>query len=74
MEVLKMKRKVYISYVVQGKEQHSHYAEIAEIEAPTYSCSPDKSTEDVLKWKEEKEKILSLHGNEKVVLENFFLL
>jgi hypothetical protein len=57
MEILKMKQKIYISYVIQANDKHSHHAEIIEIEAPHYSfsfASGTTTTNAIMKWKEQK--------------------
>jgi hypothetical protein len=77
MEVLNMKRKVYISYVIQANDKHSHHAEIIEIEAPYYSfssASDTTTTNAIMKWKEQKEKPLSHKNEEHLVITNFFIV
>jgi hypothetical protein len=76
MEVLKMKQKVYISYVIQTNNIHSHHSEIIEVVAPYYSFSfsQDTTTSEVMKWKEEKEKTLSSKKEERLVITNFFIV
>ena len=62
--------KTYISYVVQKGDQHFHESAIAEFPLPKYSFYLDNSSQQVLQWAEEKQKLLN--QNEKVVVLNFF--
>jgi hypothetical protein len=60
-----MKRKIYISYVIQDNDKHIHKSEIVEMDAPQYSYSADTLTKDILNWKNEKEQI---------IISNFFVI
>jgi hypothetical protein len=62
--------KTYISYVVQKGDQHIHESTIAELSLPKYSFYMDNSSQQVLKWAEEKEK--SCDQGEKIIILNFF--
>ncbi|MBI2968276.1 MAG: hypothetical protein HYY40_10760 [Bacteroidetes bacterium] len=72
-----MKRKVYISYVIQGDNHHSHYSEIIEVNAPYYSfafASDSTTANEIMKWKEQKEKTISLSNRERLVVTNYFIV
>ena len=72
-----MKQKIYISYVIQTNDKHSHHSEIIEIEAPYYSfsfASDTTITNAIMKWKEQKEKTISLKNEEQLVVTNFFIV
>ena len=62
--------KTYISYVVQKGDQHIHESTIAEFPLPKYSFYLDNSSQQVVKWAEEKQQKLS--SDEKIVILNFF--
>jgi hypothetical protein len=62
--------KTYISYVVQKGDQHIHASAIAEFPLPKYSFYLDNSSQQVLKWAEEKRQ--AFHESEKVIILNFF--
>jgi hypothetical protein len=62
--------KTYISYVVQKGNQHVHGFEIIDFPLPKYSFYLDNSSQQVVKWAEEKQKTLS--ANEKIIILNFF--
>jgi len=62
--------KTYISYVVQKGDQHVHESTVAEFPLPKYSFYLDNSSQQVLKWADEKQK--ALNENEKVIILNFF--
>lgn len=62
--------KTYISYVVQNGQQHIHESTIAEFPLPRYSFYLDNSSQQVLKWADEKQK--TLNQNEKIIVLNFF--
>ena len=62
--------KTYISYVIQKGEQHIHESSIEEFPFPKYSFYLDNSSQQIVKWEEEKQK--TLNTGEKVIILNFF--
>ena len=62
--------KTYISYVIQKEGQHAHGFEIADLALPKYSFYLDNSSQQIVKWAEEKQQKLS--ADEKMVILNFF--
>jgi hypothetical protein len=64
------KFKTYISYVIQKGDQHVHAFEIAELPLPKYSFYLDNSSQQVVKWAEEKQK--EFNAGEKIIILNFF--
>jgi hypothetical protein len=62
--------KTYISYVIQKESQHVHGFEIVDFPLPKYSFYLDNSSQQVVKWAEEKQKTLS--ANENIIVLNFF--
>jgi hypothetical protein len=62
--------KTYISYVVQKEDQHVHGSEIVDFPLPKFSFYLDNSSQQVVKWAEEKQKTLTT--SEKIIIINFF--
>lgn len=62
--------KVYISYVIQRGEQHTHESALVDFALPKYSFYLDNSSQQVVKWAETKK--TELKNNERVVILNFF--
>lgn len=62
--------KVYISYVIQRADQHTHESALVDFALPKYSFYLDNSSQQVMKWAETKQS--ELNNNEKVVILNFF--
>ncbi len=62
--------KVYISYVIQSANQHTHEAALVDLPLPKYSFYLDNSAQQVVKWAADKEATLAEH--EKIVILNFF--
>lgn len=64
--------KVFVSYVLQSANKHSHHSEVLEIKSPPYTYSPHVDGSNILDWVENKKKILK-EGEQLVVL-NYFKL
>jgi len=64
------KYKTYISFVIQNGEHHKHDFEIADLDLPKYSFYSDNTSQEVLRWANEKQQ--QLKQNEKLILLNFF--
>jgi hypothetical protein len=62
--------KTYISYVVQSEGNHRHEAEIADLKLPTYAFYSDNTSQEVLKWIEQKQQEFST--GERVIVLNYF--
>ncbi len=60
----------YISYVIQNENMHIHKSEVVDFSLPRYSFYLDNSSQQIIKWAEEKQQ--SLNANEKIVIINFF--
>lgn len=65
-----MGNQVYISYVVQGDEVHTHHSEIVEIPSPQISIYSDNVSKNVIEWVNAKQREMPDH--EKIVIMNFF--
>ncbi len=64
------KYKTYISFVVQNGDKHIHDFEIADLALPKYYFYLDNTSQQVVKWAEEKQK--ELRPPEKLVILNYF--
>jgi hypothetical protein len=62
--------KTYISYVVQRDGQHVHAFEVVDLPLPKYSFYMDNSSQQVVRWAQEKQQ--TLQTNEKIIILNFF--
>jgi len=62
--------KTYISFVIQNGEQHKHDFEIAELDLPKYAFYSDNTSQQVLKWADQKQQ--QLNPNEKLIIVNYF--
>jgi hypothetical protein len=62
--------KTYISYVVQKDSQYIHDFAIVDLPLPKYSFYLDNSSQQVVKWAEEKQR--TVLANEKIIILNFF--
>lgn len=65
-----MSHKVYISYVVQSKEAHSHYSEMLTVAPAQYAVYTDITSQKVVEWANAKQQTL-LPG-EAIVILNYF--
>ena len=61
---------VYISYVIQRPEAHTHASALVEFSLPKYSFYLDNSSQQVLQWAAEQQALLP--EGEKIVVLNFF--
>ena len=64
------KYKTYISFVIQNGEKHMHDFAIADLALPMYYFYLDNTSQQVVKWAEEKQK--ELRPNEKLIILNYF--
>lgn len=64
------KYKTYISFVIQTGDKHIHDFAIADLALPKYYFYLDNTSQQVVKWAEEKQK--ELRSNEKLIIINFF--
>jgi hypothetical protein len=62
--------KTYISYIIPNGDQNKYDFEIADLNLPKFSFCADNISQEVLKWMEQKQKMLSSH--EKLVGINYF--
>ncbi len=62
--------KTYISYVIQTESNHKHEFAIVDLELPKYNFYLDNTSQQVVKWTNEKQKTLS--ANETLVILNYF--
>lgn len=62
--------KVYISYVIQHPDQHIHQSAVVDFPLPKYSFYMDNSSEQVLKWAEDRQ--AELPDKQKIIIVNFF--
>jgi hypothetical protein len=61
---------LYISYVIQRPEGHTHASDLVEFPMPKYSFYLDNSTQQVVQWAASQQAQLS--EGEKIVILNFF--
>ncbi|OJW30599.1 MAG: hypothetical protein BGO54_21950 [Sphingobacteriales bacterium 46-32] len=64
------KYKTYISFVIQEGERHVHDFVIADLNLPIFNFYLDNTSQQVVKWAEEKQK--ELKASEKIVIVNYF--
>jgi len=64
------KYKTYISFVIQNGEKHMHDFAIADLALPKYYFYLDNTSQQVIKWAEEKQKELGPGG--KLIILNYF--
>jgi hypothetical protein len=62
--------KTYISFVIQKGELHKHDFEIANLELPKFNFYSDNTSQEVLRWAEERQK--KLQPDEKIIILNYF--
>ncbi len=55
--------KVYVSYVIQNKNSHSHQAEIVDVKTPPVSYSPDPPVLAIMDWAKEKQRNMTHEDN-----------
>lgn len=63
---------IYISFVIQSDQNHSHDFEIVNLPKPKFGIYGDNSSQEVIKWLSEKQS--HLPSNEKIVLVNYFII
>jgi hypothetical protein len=64
------KYRTYISFVIQKEEHHQHDFAIVDFALPKYNFYLDNSSQQVVKWAEEKQR--EFKENEKIIIQNFF--
>lgn len=60
----------YISFVIQDGDKHVHDFVIADLALPKYNFYLDNTSQEIIKWAEDKQKTLSI--GEKIIILNYF--